>query len=105
VVDVIGAGLFALVVLWIVGDRIRRWTQNVDKAMDQVVQELGKPRPDDAPSEVTVWSAHPLSDHMIKELAVIKGYRYLGEKRTYNGTRALTFQPPKKTKRKLSLDV
>jgi hypothetical protein len=105
VVDVIGAGLFALVVLWIVGDRVRRWTQNVDKARGRVAQELGKPRPDGAPSEVTVWSAHPLSDHMIKELAATEGYRYLGEKRTYNGTRALTFQPPKKSKRKLSLDV
>lgn len=104
-INVVGAALFALVVLWIVGDRIRRWTQSVEKARAQVAQELGKPRPAGEPAEVTAWSAHPLSEHMIKDLAESRGFRYLGEKGTYNGTRALTFQPPKQPKRKLPRDV
>lgn len=103
--NIVGAALFALVVLCLVGDRIRRWAQSVDKARTQVARELGKPRPAGEPAEVTVWSAYPLSDHMIKELAAAEGFRYLGEKRTYNGTRGLTFQPPKQPERKLSLDV
>jgi hypothetical protein len=105
VVDVVGASMFALVVLWIIVDRIRRATQNVGKAVEKVGQELAKPGPDGGPSAVTVWSAQPLSDHLIKEFAGERGFRYVGERRTYNGARVLTFRPPAKAKRKLSLDV
>lgn len=102
---VVVLSFFPLVVLWIVVDRLRHWRQSFGKARMQVAWELGKPRPAGEPAQVTVWSAYPLSDHMIKELAADAGFRYLGEKGTYNGARALAFQPPKQPKRKLSLDV
>lgn len=99
----IGVALFDLVVLWIVVDRVRKKTQTLNKGADQVFKDLARTRSPEEPAVVTVWSAHPLSDHMIKELVGAKGYKYVGERTTYNGTRGLQFKPPKP--RKLSLDV
>lgn len=73
-VNVVGAGLIALVALWILADRIRRWTQNADAARRFVLRELARVRPPGEPSEVPIWAAHPLSEAMITELARLQGF-------------------------------
>ncbi|MEW2501641.1 hypothetical protein AB0878_14280 [Amycolatopsis sp. NPDC047767] len=102
--NVIGASVVALVALSLLVDRLRRRTQRLGKAVEQVHRELAKLRPGSETALVAVWSAHPLSDHMIKELATARGYRCVGERMTYNGARGLEFKPPQQ-RRKLSLDV
>ncbi|WP_233345895.1 hypothetical protein [Saccharomonospora iraqiensis] len=70
--------------------------------MARVERDLAKPQPQGKPSLVLVWSAYPLSDHMVKRLAELGGFRFIEQQQAYNGARALAFDPPKSS-RKLSV--
>ncbi len=88
---------FPLLAVWFVVGFVRRSRQTVGKGSDRALKDLSRY------GQVAIWTAYPLSEHMIKDLAVSKGFRYTGEKRTYNGMRTLTFEAPR-TRRKLSLN-
>lgn len=94
--------LFVVLALMFVLDVARVRRQSFGKALAKVERELARPRPPGEPSLVTVWSAYPLSDQMVKRLAERGGFRFVGERKAYNGARALAFDPPR-TSRKLSL--
>ncbi len=100
-INVVGAGLFALVALWYVIDIVRVRRQSFGQALARVERELAKPQPQGKPSLVQVWSAYPLSEHMVKRVAELGGFRFVDEQ-YYSGARALAFDPPK-TSRKLSI--
>lgn len=88
---------FPLLALWFVVGFVRRSRQTFAQGCDRALKDLARY------GQVPIWTAYPLSEHMIKELAASKGFRHTGEKRTYNGVRTLTFEAPR-TRRKLSLD-
>ncbi len=97
---VIGAS-FVLLALWYVVDVVKVRRQGFAQAVTRVERELARTRPPGAPSLVRVRVAYPLSEHMVKRMAELAGFRFVDERR-YNGVRALAFDPPK-TSRKLSL--
>lgn len=87
---IIGCSLFAAVALWIAAERVLARFQSAGRGADSVRRELGGRRTGDGHIEVTVWRAHPLSDHMIKEIASSKGFRFVGETSRY-GSLVLRF--------------
>ncbi|GAA4857899.1 hypothetical protein [Saccharopolyspora cebuensis] len=89
---VIGSAVFALVVLWVVADRLRAPFQSVRRGVGSVRRELRGSATSSGHVEVTVWKAQPLSDHMIKEIAVAEGFAYSGETSRY-GSVMLRFVP------------
>jgi hypothetical protein len=102
---VIFAILFALITLWHTRSRIQVRLQTVDKATDHVLVSLaqGDPHGRGGPSKVQFWATHPLSRHMIKEVAASAGYDYHGEGVVAGGARALEFTRRPGMERKLQL--
>jgi hypothetical protein len=94
---------FTIISLWLTWTRIQVRLQSVDKAIENVRHALAKGGVDGEPSKVPFWSAHPLSDHMIKELAAKEGYDYRGEGVVPGSARALEFTRRPGTERRLSL--
>ncbi|WP_181777069.1 hypothetical protein [Amycolatopsis pittospori] len=88
---------FPVLAVWFVIGFVRRSRQSLSQGCDRALKDLSRH------GQVPVWTAYPLSEPMIKELAASKGFRYTGDRRTYNGTRTLLFEAPR-AKRKLSLD-
>ncbi|RRO18170.1 hypothetical protein EIL87_07950 [Saccharopolyspora rhizosphaerae] len=80
----IGGLLFAAVMLWVALERVVARFQNTERGVASVRRDLAdRRRAGDGQVEVTVWRAHPLSDHMIKELAKREGFRFTGEVSRY----------------------
>lgn len=80
---IIGSSLFAMVALWVVVGRVKAPFQGVGRGADSVRRELYGSKTSDGHAEVTVWKAQPLSNHMIKEIAVAEGFKYAGETSRY----------------------
>lgn len=90
----IGLLLFAAVLLWVASERVLSRFQRAGRGAESVRRELAGRGPGDGTVDVTVWRAHPLTDHMIKEIALSKGYRFVLETST-NGSRVLRFARPR----------
>lgn len=80
----IGGLLFAAVMLWVALERVFARFQSTARGISSVRKDLaGRRRAGDGQVEVTVWRAHPLSDHMIKELARREGFQFTDEVSRY----------------------
>jgi hypothetical protein len=101
----VGAIAIFAVTMWLVWTRVRVRFHDVDQAVDYVLGELAKETPTGELSKVAVWEAHPLSDHMIKELAQSRGFRYREEGPMAGGYRGLRFSRRPQKPKKLSIDV
>lgn len=99
--NIVIGGAFVLLAVWYIVDIVRIRRQSFARAVARVERELAKPQPQGKPSLVQVWSAYPLSEHMMKRIAELGGFRFVDEQ-YYNGARALAFDPPK-TPRRLSI--
>ncbi len=96
---VLGLALLATyTIIW----RVRLHRRGLDKAIAYVVRALNSPRNDNV-SEVTLGHASPLSDHMVKDVANSRGYRFLNESSRHSNT-ILLFTPRVEKRRKLPLD-
>ena len=84
----------ALFAIWVVWSRIRDRHRRLDTAVEYVRKSLPKNATGDP--VVILAKAHPLSDHMIKEVARAQGFEYAGPGSTGNGVRAFKFtrRPP-----------
>lgn len=99
----IGSILMALIALWYLGTRVRARFQHVDKAVDRTRKKLAHSAGYEQ-AYVIEWEVYPLSDYMIKKIANDAGFEF-ERKGTSGGASALVFSPPKRPRRKLSLDV
>ncbi|WP_019808670.1 hypothetical protein [Saccharomonospora halophila] len=103
-IEVIGGGIAVLLALWFVIDVVKARRQSFHRAVRRVEREMARPQPPGKPSLVLTWMIHPLSEHMVKRIAELGGFRFLGQQQAYNGARALAFAPPKNSpKQKLSI--
>jgi hypothetical protein len=103
--ELIGDVVIFAATLWLVWSRVRVRFNNVDQAVDYVLRELAKGTPTGELSKVAVWEAHPLTDHMIKELARSKGFQYREEGPMAGGYRGLRFARRQQKRKSLSIDV
>lgn len=94
----VSACLVALVLLWVSGERVVARFQRVGKAVSRVRRDLSGTRSSEGYVEVTSWKAHPLSEHMVKELAAAEGLEYVHESTKY-GSRYMRFTQRKDTDR------
>ncbi|RCW43121.1 hypothetical protein DFQ14_1078 [Halopolyspora algeriensis] len=98
---IIGSSLFALVMLWVAMDRIIPLFQSVGKAAARVRGDLYGSRNSDGYAEVARWKIHPLSDHMVKEIASAEGLRYVRDSTRY-GSRYMQFFDHPQSRKKAS---
>lgn len=103
--ELIGGAVILVTALWLVWSRVRVRFHTVDQAADYVLEELAKGTPTGELSKVAVWEAHPLTDHMIKELALSKGFQYREEGPMAGGYRGLRFARRPQKRKSLSIDV
>ncbi|SFT06827.1 hypothetical protein [Saccharopolyspora flava] len=94
-VSSIGGIVFALVMLWVAGERVMARFQRPGRGVASVRRDLAGRRSLEGEVHVVVWKAHPLSDHMIKELATSEGFKFVDES-SLHGSRVLRFVPPRK---------
>ncbi|WP_007024303.1 hypothetical protein [Saccharomonospora iraqiensis] len=99
--EIICGGITVLLALWYVVESIRVRRQSFRRAIRRVEQEVAATRPPGDPALVRMWTVRPLSEHMVKRMAELSGFRFIG-KQTHNGIPALAFAPPKDS-RKLSI--
>lgn len=98
-----GSIAMALIASWHLGTRLKARLQSVDKAVDRTYNKLRYSSGYEQ-AYVIEWEVYPLSKHMIKKTAREAGFEFQREG-TSGGASALVFSPPKRPKRKLSLDV
>lgn len=83
--------IFAVLAIWLIVSRIRLRRRPVQDAIDYVIRSLNSPRTDNH-SEVVLKRAIPLSDHMVKDIADARGYRFVTEISRYSND-TLVFAP------------
>lgn len=94
--------IFAALAIWLIVNRLRLRRRSVQDAIDYVVRSLNSPRNDNH-SEVTLNRALPLSDHMVKEIANTRGYRFVSEISRYSND-TLVFAPRTAKRKRLTID-
>lgn len=95
----LGVGILtAYMVVW----KIRLHRRDLDQAIEYVVKTLNSPR-NDKVSEIILGHASPLSDHMVKDIADSRGFRFIREASRHSNT-VLEFTRLDEKHRKLSLD-
>lgn len=95
----LGVGIVATyMVVW----KVILHRRDLDQAIDYVVKTLNSPR-NDKVSEIILGQASPLSDHMVKDIADSRGFRFIKEGSRHSNT-VLQFTRRDGKRRKLSLD-
>lgn len=87
----ISAALATFTVTMIVSWLRRQFTRTVEDATDSVYDALSVRPPHTTITRVSPRNAYPLSEPMIKELAVMDGHNYRGRGTTGNNLAALLF--------------
>lgn len=95
--------VLALLAAYLVVSHLRLHRRDLDKAVAYVVSSLGSPRQDNHLSEVVLIHALPLSDHMVKDIAHARGYRFVAQTSRHSNA-ALQFKRRDGKRRKLSID-
>jgi hypothetical protein len=103
VINFVGSCVIALLAMWAIWSRVRDRTRSVQDAVEYVRKMV----PTEATRDpvVVLAKAHPLSDHMIKEIARVQGFQYAGPGSTGNGVRALKFTRRPTSRRKAARSV
>lgn len=88
-VNLVGSCIIALLAIWAIWSRIRDRRRTVENAVEYVRKTM----PENATGDpvVVLAKAHPLSNHMIKEVARAQGFEYAGPGSTGSGVRAHKF--------------
>lgn len=97
---IIVGSIFAALAVWLIVSHVKRKRRPVQDGIDYVVSSLNTPRQDNM-SEVVLNQALPLSDHMVKDVATSRGYRFVSETSRYSND-TLLFAPRRRKRTRMA---